>query len=265
MMVMRDSKTVLAALRASNKGFPVRTSEKVFFDAAKGDLVPRKAFVSWVDIMGASEKMEREIGACARDIGRFHAAILQAYNVNKKTEGISLHALVDGAYIVSEDGELLKRALKVMMKTLAETFLEASFENRFLVRAAVSWGEIIPSDVMAANLMAENTDPFSGVVSNVVLGSPFANAYHAERKAPPLGVYVHGSAIGENKFSESCVWKWWTGFDRDDWVEPLAKCLREHFEVLGRDYYRFGLPISKVDDYKAKVTSYFQRSDGVGA
>lgn len=249
-------KDILAQIKKSIKDYKVDRAVKVNFDLK--DVCPQKVYVAWVDIMGSSEKMSSQLTLCAKDIGRFHAAVFQAYQASAAGDGVSLHALVDGAYIVAKSAEALKRFLGVVMRSLTETFLEASFENRFLVRAAVAWGEIINSEDMIGRLQASKTEWFKGVASNAVLGAPFANAHAAEHEAPPLGVYVHKSAIGAERFSENSVWAWWETFDDVSWLSDLSEFICSHFDRVGDDYYVRHLPMSKVSDYKAKVRSYFR-------
>lgn len=256
-------KDVLAQIKNSRKNHKVDREGRVNFDFR--DMQPQTVYVAWIDIMGTSEKMASRLTLCAKDIGRFYAAVFQACQTNASSGDVTLHTLVDGAYIVSTSATTLKQFLGVVMCSLTETFLEASFENRFLVRAAVARGDIITAQDMSKRLLATKSEEFKRVTSNAALGTPFANAYTAEHEAPPLGVYVHQSARGADSFAKESVWPWWESFDDVSWLPTLSKFICMHFDRLGNDYYVRHLPIAKVTDYKAKVRSYFRRTGHVRA
>jgi len=222
-----------------------------------------KRYVAWIDIMGAGAAMRRSLVESSAKIGKFNAAIFNATSDLPEPRRVTVHSMTDGAYVVADSAENLQRVLALIMMHLARAFLEASNDNKFVVRCAVAYGNVVPSDEMQNRLYAN--EQIAGLdatlLRNVMLGGPFAQAYAAEGCAAPFGVYVDSSAIKDGTFSEENIWRWWLPSSemRERFIFEFRTSLIRYFNGIETHYYRHMVPSCKILEYKAKIKSYFQR------
>ena len=261
-MIVTESKdkTVLAQM---GEVFPRDKYDKVSFDG-KG-LSSEKAYVAWLDIMGAGAAMRRSLDAASVMVGKFHASIINAYREavakDKSFTEVQIHSLTDGAYIVAHSPERMQSALRYIMKHLVQVFLESSFENKFMIRSAVAYGKIVSAATMSGKLIGEKQNQAIGAehVRNVTLGAPFEKAYKGETYAPPFGVYLDETAEREGEFGEGRVWKWWDEKKaiQVEWCKELNIVLQRYLAEILNHYYVYGVQAEKISNYSARCTSYF--------
>lgn len=249
-------------LSLMNKAFGKVSGKVVNFD--NRGISTEDAYVAWVDVMGTGSAMRRSLEESSSAIGRFHAAIINAYHdIVKKSESVNeviIHSLTDGAYIVTRSPQRMREVLSKMMLQLVRTFLSSSAKNKFVVRAAVANGLVVSSATMKSRILTEKgQENDADLVRNVTLGSPFEKAYHAETLAPPFGVFVDQSATGTEKFSSDCVWKWWSEDDglHKEFCAGLNASLVNYFENVKNGFYKYFVLAEKIAEYQAKAASYY--------
>lgn len=251
-----DSKKVLSLMRPP--AFPENPSPIRFVSS---DITTDNRFVAWIDIMGAAAAMRRSLVESASKIGKFNAAVLMAHKAAACKDDVTFHTMTDGAYLVAKSAQSLQSVLAGTLANIARVFLSASRRNRFVVRCAVAYGEIVTSEVMdermRANSELELVD--KAILRNVMLGGPFATAYGMEGCAPPFGVYVDQSAVRAG-FAEKSIWHWWVTDDDSigEFIRLFKMSLEQHFAYIEEHYYDHMLSASKIAEYRAKIRSYFR-------
>lgn len=243
--------------------FPKDKYDKISF--GNKNLPTTKAYVAWLDIMGAGAAMRRSLSSASGMVGKFHASIINAYREayakDSAFEEVQIHSLTDGAYIVSTSPERMQSALRYVMKHLVQVFLESSFENKFMIRCSVAYGKIVPASAMTNKLIENTKNQIIGKehVRNVTLGTPFEKAYRGEVFAPPFGVYLDDSVEKDSGFGNEKIWKWWDVGKQDQvaWCHELNSVLQKHLMDVLHHYYVYGVSAEKISNYSARCASYF--------
>jgi len=233
------------------------------FDAKQ--IPTESVYVAWIDAMGSSRLMKDDISEAASAIGRFQSSLLNAYSLvqkqNPSSNDVSIHALTDGAYLVSHSAQRLQEMLRFAMRNIARTFVESSSHQRVIVRCSVAYGNVVLGNAMRDRLMRNKSfeSAYLDSVRNIVLGAPFEAAYHTEVEAPPFGVFVDGSALGKERFNMQKIWKWWdeSNSEQKKFCEMFSEHVVDHFRKLRRSYYVYGLSAQKIGEYIARTESYF--------
>ena len=243
----------------------------------------KSAFVAWMDVMGTSRMVERSLRTSVEQVGKLHQAVLLAAGKCKVSRRGGrpasrghIHSMIDGVYVVGER-EWIERVLSVVFASCARVFLlDREEQNKFFIRAAISFGTFVPSERIDVWLQKPKSCN-RGVnrnqyVSNIMLGSAFPDAYEAEHSAPPFGIYVGKSArtFGCCKAGNRMdpLFKWWkgTGLESSKIASLVGTAILKHIdwldnhpietEFIGKgakdklEYYRrcvreyFGLPSS---------------------
>lgn len=256
----------IRAVRAFNQVFKTASTPISRFEV--GNIPHEHAYVAWLDIMGASSFMRRSLEDASDMIGKFHATILNAYGsfieANKKSSDVSVHVLTDGAFVVSHSAQRLQAVLRDSMISIVKTFLYSSTSRRFMTRCAVAAGDIVTSATMTDRLFWKKgfAEESWSITRNIMLGGPFEKAYHLEGCAPPMGVFVDDSALGGESFSMCNVWKWWDANNQKQiaFAGDLRDVICEHLDFLKQNYYQYELDPGKIENYKARVISYYGSS-----
>ena len=259
--MMSESK--IKAFQSFNRAFKTVGPSIARFETRN---IPHEhSYVAWIDIMGASSFMRKSLADASDRIGKFHAAILNAYGSfiesNKKSSDVSVHVLTDGAFVVSHSAQRLQAVLRDIMTSLVETFLVSSTGQKFMTRCAVAAGDIVTSATMSDRIFWKKgfKDESWSLTRNIMLGAPFEKAYHLEGCAPPLGVFVDGSALGNEAFGMRNVWEWWDTNNRDQvlFIRDFRDAICDYLDFLKNNYYMHELDPGKIENYKARVVSYF--------
>lgn len=187
---------------------------------------PQNSYVCFIDIMGVQNKMKHSLPQTGNYIFKLHATILYAWR-NLTYDSISVYPIMDGAYIVSNTKDEMLTLLATIFYDLSVSLLnEPDFKYWYLVRAAISYGEIIHG----RNIPYDASLEFSsrvGYKEQLLIGPAMIDAYTGEGKAAPMGIYVADSATDINR-----EWKW---FDHSGIKVDLAKI--DAFKNSLKEYY----------------------------
>ena len=206
------------------------------FNAVKeGANIHDYRYVFWLDLMGAGSAMKLSLPRAARSIMKIHAAALLA---KKRHDQFEVNPVMDGIYGFAKSRETLEAVLTDILTSLAHVFVHERLpQNRFMVRAGVSFGPLMTGRALAAGapILKKNKAYLGGTA----IGMAISQAYGAESDAPPMGVFIHESARAfAPQDSESHpfitnLWKWLAEDDPLWWAIRLT--LVEHFSWLKRN------------------------------
>jgi len=198
----------------------------LYFDQNKTKKNDR--YVAWIDLLGTKSSMLTSHARTVNFVMRIHLACLATTRPN----GLSIHPMNDGVFIVSESGQAVLDFVKKIMGSLSDLFCnEPKPELRFMARGAIAYGPVsIGSADLAAgsNLLAGHAT----YVDSIVLGMPLAQSYESEKRAPPFGIYVHESARVFGDKSTPRVFYRWLGANKTKSSAILA-ALKAHFAWMG--------------------------------
>jgi hypothetical protein len=192
-------------------------------------------YVFWLDLMGARNAMKLSLSRAARSIMKIHAAALLT---KARHDELEINPVMDGVYGFVEERESLETCLGEILTALANVFVQERVPcNRFMVRAGVAYGPLIPGRSLAegAEILQKNKSYLGGTA----IGMAISHAYEAEGCAPPFGIYIHESARafaprtpGSYPYLQN-LWRW---FDEDEALTwATRKTLLEHFDWLEKN------------------------------
>lgn len=200
--------------------------------------------------MGTSAIMSESFEKATNFIIRFHATCLQS---TKDIDGIKCYPLMDGIFITSQDVNIIKRAINAIFQSLSEIFCEEDvFDHQFIVRSAIakggmSFGENIDENVCSV-ISSDNE-----YKASLLFGMPMIQAYKAEEKAPPFGVYIHESA----RDYEQLVGRYYWWYKDKDTQTTLKEGLLAYFDWC-KDYSQYlEMNDGKIENYKKLANEYF--------
>ncbi|HWB02151.1 MAG TPA: hypothetical protein VG796_03940 [Verrucomicrobiales bacterium] len=215
-------------------------------------------YVFWLDLMGARNLMKLSLPRAARSIMKIHAAALSVREQNPKLE---INPVMDGVYGFVKDRELLEKCLTEILSSLANVFIqEHSPSNRFMIRAGVAFGPIIPGSALSAGspILQNNLEYLGGTA----IGMGISHAYEAEGSAPPFGVYIHESArafapLTKGSFPyRATLWRW---FDDDEALtRAMQLALNEHFAWLEKNPVSSQYDVEAMRRHKNLAVEYFE-------
>jgi hypothetical protein len=208
--------------------------------------------------MGARNLMKLSLPRAARAVMKIHAVALMTKQRHPKLE---VNPVMDGVYGVVRDRELLEACLTEMMTELAYVFVyEKVPSSRFMVRAGVAFGPIVPGRMLAegADVLRKNREFLNGTA----IGMAISHAYEAEGCASPFGVYVHESARAFSPEHEDSypyrvnLWRWFNDSEPLSWA--LRRTLQEHFEWVERNATAAQYEATAMRRHKELATEYFR-------
>jgi hypothetical protein len=215
-------------------------------------------YVFWLDLMGARNAMKLSLPRAARSVMKIHSAALLAKQLYP---GLEINPVMDGVYGYVATRKLLQDCLTEILRALANVFVqEKTPSNRFMVRAGVSFGPLVPGISLAegAPILQTNREYLGGTA----IGMAISHAYEAEGCAPPFGVYIHESA---RAFAPSApkayayltnLWPW---FDEDDALTwATRRTLLKHFDWLSKNPVGAQYESEALKKHKALATEYFR-------
>lgn len=215
-------------------------------------------YVFWLDLMGARNAMKLSLPRAARSVMKIHAAALAA---KQEFEGVEINPVMDGVYGFVGERKAMEGCLRRILTSLANVFIqEAAESNRFMVRAGVAFGPLIPGATLAAGaqILRDNKEYLGGTA----IGMGISNAYEAESLASPFGVYIHESARAfaprgvRNYPYRSNLWRWVDDDDPLSWA--LRRTLVEHFEWLHRNSVAAQYDLDALKRHRALADEYFE-------
>ena len=155
---------------------------------------PEYNYVCWLDVMGTANQMLRSLPIAANFIFKLQCAVLEAFEEVDSSADLLLYPVMDGVYITSRRRDPLQRILNQTLCRVAITFLnEVKPFHQFVVRGAIAFGPVYHGcdlDPQVSHVLARH----EAMRDSMLTGYPMAQAYHAEREAPPFGIAVDGSA-----------------------------------------------------------------------
>jgi hypothetical protein len=146
------------------------------------------------------------------------------------------------------------------MASLANVFVqERVISSRFMVRAGVAYGPLVPGSSLAvgAPILRKNKRYLGGTA----IGMGISHAYEAESLAPPFGVYIHESARAfapRKKGSEPYrvnFWRWFSINDTLTWA--MRRTLLDHFDWLEKNPVSAQYDLEVMRRHKSLAVEYF--------
>jgi hypothetical protein len=215
-------------------------------------------YVFWLDLMGARNMMKLSLPKAARSVMKIHVAALLA---KQKHPELEINPVMDGVYGFVKNRDLLESCLTEILASLANVFVQQLGPiGRFMVRAGVAFGPIIPGRDLAAGseILEQNLDYLGGTA----IGMGISHAYEAESYAPPFGVYIHESARAFAPQTEESVpyrsvfWRWFNEDDPLTWAIRLT--LLAHFDWLEKNPVTSQYDPEAMRRHKALAVEYFK-------
>lgn len=221
-----------------------------YFNAEKlGE--PRREYVLWLDCMGTQCFMQRSIRTAANFIFKFQNTVATHC---ASVSGMKVYPVMDGVYITSQHSkDILSVATKIMMDLATLFANETNKAYRFLVRGAISYGDVyhgknVPKDAFVPN--GQPTDDVNIKKESVLLGTPVIQAYQRESGAPPFGIALHSSCKLDPKKNPklNCEWFAWCTGDCSTIIPELETAVGEYFS-----HYREQTTFSGYTEEKIKA------------
>ncbi len=188
---------------------------------------------------------------------KIHAAALLAKQRYPKLE---INPVMDGVYGFVKDRALLEKCLTAIMADLAKVFIqERTPIGRFMVRAGVAYGPLIPGSSLAAGAKILNRN--KRYLGGTAIGMGISHAYEAESCAPPFGIYIHESARAfapRRKFNfpyRTNLWRWFVGDDALAWA--TRRTLLDHFDWLEKNPVAAQYDRETMQRHKILAEEYF--------
>jgi hypothetical protein len=215
-------------------------------------------YVFWLDLMGTKNLMKLSLPRAARSVMKIHAAALQA---KQQHDDLEINPIMDGVYGFVKDQAVLEACLTEMLSGLASVFVhERVSSSRFMVRAGVAYGPLVPGRALAAGapILQRNT-PYLG---GTAIGMGISHAYEAEGFAPPFGVYIHESARAFAPQTKGVfpyrvnLWRWFENDDPLTWA--TRRTLLAHFDWLEKNPVAAQYDLEAMRRHKSLAVEYFK-------
>jgi hypothetical protein len=215
-------------------------------------------YVFWLDLMGARNLMKLSLPRAARSVMKIHAAALFTKEQHPELE---INPVMDGVYGYVNDRDLLETCLAEILGGLANVFVqERVSSSRFMVRAGVAYGPLIPGRSLAvgAKILEQNKTYLGGTA----IGMGISHAYEAESCAPPFGVYIHESARAFAPRTEGSypykvnLWRWFEDDDALAWA--TRRTLLAHFDWLEKNPVGAQYDLEPMRRHKNLAIEYFR-------
>ena len=239
-------------------------SRGIYFDSAHlGE--PEFNYVCWLDIMGTANQMLRSLPIAAHFIFKLHCAVLEAYDDLDAQVGLRLYPVMDGVYITSQRRNPMQVLVNQALRRMVTTFLEEETPyHQFIARGAVAYGPVYHGsdlDDQAARVLASH----SPIRDSILLGLPMAQAYRAERDAPPFAIAAHSSARafapdGDEPYR--FIWLNWFRAAQPR-VDPhqLLERLNAYYDWQKAHSNMTGYAVERIEHHRKLAAEYFTASD----
>lgn len=234
--------------------------------------IPQR-YVVWIDVMGSKNTMTNTLKNAACFVGKLHSAILK-YNSIRRGNGVTIHSMTDGAFIVAPTFELARDYAIGVMRSCAYNFiLDGIGFNRYVVRCAIAYGNVILNKTMQKGMKLH--DSIQNAMQkaynfNIMLGVPFVKAYMAEHYAPPYGIYIDETVRTQAIYKQTSevAWilnRWWNPKiqEEKEFVTEFGKELLAQFTWLKKHALSNNYPIEKHEKYISAIKEYFEIDDDV--
>ena len=231
------------------------------------NLVPQPMCVAWIDIMGTKNAMLHSLRTAANFVAKLHGDIVESRNNLKACGSLRILPMMDGAYVVGPNIAIVQRLIRRVLRQCAERFLKESDPiKKCMLRATLSWGNVIHGDDLHHSLPTPNEDRRE-LFQNVMVGMPFVWCNETEKNAPPFGLYVHVS-VREHTQTTKCPmgWsldRWWPseGTSHEKLMAAsLAQAIRQHLAWLDKNPTESSIDSEHIKKYNKLVDEYFGSS-----
>ncbi len=220
------------------------------------------AYVAWIDVMGTANTLQlRSISVASNFIMKLQIAALDANNALQNN--LALYPMIDGVYCVSEDQTSMFTFIANLYANLAQHFQLASQQGyRFLIRGGISYGSVMHGkDTVGGSAILDAAPEHR---SRMLIGAPLAEAYDAERTAPPFGMAIAAPA---RSFAPSGhqplvgpFLEWWRIFGAGAWHEQQAQQLKPlliaEIDDLATNSTYTGYPAASAAKHKSLISQY---------
>lgn len=229
-----------------------------YFNAEKlGE--PRREFVLWLDCMGTQCFMQRSIRTAANFIFKFQNTVATHC---ASVSGMKVYPVMDGVYITAQHSkDILSVATKIMMDLATLFSNETNKSFRFLVRGAISYGDVyhgknVTKDAFVPN--GQSTDNVRIRKESVLLGTPVIQAYKRENFAPPFGIALHSSCKLDPKRNPklNCEWFAWCTGESAAIIPALEKAVDEYFKHYYEQTAFSGYTKEKIESHEKAFKQY---------
>ena len=216
--------------------------------------------------MGSASILSRSDVMASIFIGKLHSCALISAEKTKFSGNI--YPFVDGIYATSLDRANIQCFIKCVFRLMALNFIfEEQTEHRFLLRASISFGQIIEAENISG--CANIFDKYREYTRGVLFGTPLARAYSSEVNAAPFGVWIEDTARHfappSGKTIRRTFWEWWSYpsniqevDNHCDQIEHiLSEELSKYFDWCARNHHRILYEREAIDRHKDLASQYF--------
>lgn len=234
----------------------------------KGMSLPEFHYVCWLDVMGTRNQMLRSLPISANFIFKLHCGVLEEFDLltPEDQKALWFYPVMDGMYITASARQPLMTLLAHSLRRLAETFIQQKTPYyRFLVRGAIAFGPVVHGD--SANADASWViDKHRRTFDSMLLGLPMAQAYDAERIAPPFGIAIDESARGFAPHGDQPFrFIWWDWFSSSAGrygafdSKALLASLEEYFTWQKHHTNTTGYDPLRLEHHRQLANEYFNK------
>ncbi len=236
-----------------------------FYDVRKAS-APILRYVLWIDLMGSRNMMLRSVARAAIPLMKLHVAALEARK--SIADEVELYPMIDGLYAISRSFSPIRRFVGLTFQRLVAEFLTSDNKERFAVRGGLAYGPVLRGADSMNGAPEALVEPHYW--NAILIGIPLAQAYRAEKKAPPFGVYIDESARAfappKAKPIPLILWRWWEGNEKsENFISALTSEIEEYFEWCMGHTADTGYRPKRIEAHRKLGHEYFISSGDDGA
>lgn len=219
----------------------------------------KNLYICWIDIMGTKEKMSNSVRTCSIQILHLHAAINMCRAQLQPDEKVYLYPIMDGAYVVAENPQVMLKFVTTLCQTMADDFLDerSTNEQKFLFKGAIAYGPLVQGKEI--NIRVHETfNTNEDYLRSLLFGLPMIQANQAEKLAPPFGIYIHEScrAFFPEGY-EPIVYKWhrwWNGYSN---FQTFKNKFAAYYGYLRSQYISQNYDLDRLKTHYEMAREYF--------
>lgn len=223
----------------------------VFF-GAKALKMDVPQYVLFVDIMGIRTTMFRSFSKSAIFIGKLHSVIVAL----KSRYVMKVFPVMDGAYILCEDLNILKKVISELYMKLGWIFVNTqNDEDRFIIRGGLAYGTVVLGDSIDEKVSIDlNND--SAYKQTLLFGLPMVQAFNAEQDAPPFGCGIDVTVRNVAVKDMSGIWYKWCN-DGNELNRQIKKKLKSYYKWLERKNLELLYKDERLNVHKKRCEQYW--------
>jgi hypothetical protein len=236
---------------------------------------PQCEYVLWCDAMGTARNLTRSFRSAAKSIFNIQAAFAIAI---AKADGARCYPMMDGVYVTCRTHETMVKILRIAFYELGMDFRQGlGTEQKYMVRAGLAFGPTLHGGDLdekafyglLPNGMRKSRDDYEAtqmprIRGQILLSPAMVQAYNAERRAPPFGIFVDDTAKLLPQAFDTLgfpgnLHRWWRGDER---AEALAVHLYDqiefYFEKAELDSVGMGYDLESINRHRVLAKEYFR-------